>query len=493
MLTALFIAWPIVAVLFVWLAGAKHAKSAALGATILQLAFTVYAFMNFPSTAEVQYKFHMDWIPSFGISFDIGMDGISMLMVLLTNLLLPLIVLSSFRHNYTRPAIFYSLVLIMQSALVGVFVAQDAFLYYVFWELALIPIYFIILFWGGERRVAVTFKFFIYTIAGSLLMLVAFIYLYLQVPSPSNFSFASLTNLHLSASTQLWIFCAFFIAYAIKMPIFPFHTWQPDTYSEAPPQGTMLLAGIMLKMGIYSVVRWILPITPLALQSGGKVALILGIVGVVYGAWIALTQKNIKRLFAYSSLSHVGLIAAGIFACNMQGLQGGMIQMLSHGINVVGLFFCVQIIQDRLKTDKISDMGGIINKAPRFAVLFMVIMLGSVALPLTNGFIGEFLLLSGIFQTTILDHNAQIFAAIAGLTIILGAVYMLRTYQRSMLGEAKEGMVFPDLYPNEMIVLVVIALLVVVIGVYPQPILNLTEPAVKHILDGIEKANMLTR
>ncbi len=493
MLTALFIAWPLVSILFVWLAGASVAKRVALASTVIQLIGTLYVFFNFPSTAQVQYALDIPWIPTFGIHFNVGIDGISMLMLLLTNLLLPLIILSSFRHEYTRPVIFYSLVLLMQAALVGVFVSLDAFLYYVFWELALIPIYFIILFWGGERRIAVTFKFFIYTIAGSLLMLVAFIFLYMQVPSPSNFSLESLRNLHLSASTQLWVFSAFFIAYAIKMPIFPFHTWQPDTYTEAPPQGTMLLSGIMLKMGIYSVIRWILPITPLALQNGGKIALILGIVGVVYGAWIALTQTNIKRLFAYSSLSHVGLIAAGIFACNMQGVQGGMIQMLTHGINVVGLFFCVQIIMDRLKTDKIANLGGIINKAPVFAVLFMVILLGSIAMPLTNGFIGEFLLLSGIFQTTILDHNSQIFAGIAGLTIILGAVYMLRTYQHTMLGEAKEGMEFHDLYLNEKIVLITIAVLVLLIGIYPQPILNLTEPAVRNLVDGIEKANLIMR
>jgi NADH-quinone oxidoreductase subunit M len=486
MLTAFFIVWPLISVLFIWLAGAANAKKAALGSTLLQFAVTIYAFANFRHNAEVQYGLNLEWIPSFGIHFNIGMDGISMMMVLLTNLLLPLIVLSSFRINYARPIIFYALILVMQSSLVGVFVSLDAFLYYIFWELALIPIYFIILFWGGEKRVPVTFKFFIYTIFGSLLMLVGIIYLYFQVPASSNFNLESFKALHLSAEAQAYIFWAFFIAYAIKVPLVPFHTWQADTYVEAPPQGTMLLSGIMLKMGLYSIIRWILPVTPLAVEQWGRVAIFMGVIGIVYGAWIALSQKDMKRLFAYSSLSHVGLIAAGIFTSTLQGLQGAMIQMLSHGINVIGLFFIAQIIHERMKTNKIDSLGGIINKAPVFAVLFMIVMLGSVALPLTNGFVGEFLLLSGVFQ------YSQILAGFAGLTIILGAVYMLRTYQHTMLGEEKEG-IFTDLFTSEKIVLVVIAGLVLFIGIYPKPFLQLTEPALQNILGGIEKAKMTIR
>jgi NADH-quinone oxidoreductase subunit M len=483
MLTAFLIAWPILSALLVYLVGSQNAKRAALASTIVQLGITAYALIGFQQGPDTQYAMNIPWIPSLGIHFNVGMDGISMLMVLLTNLLLPLIVLSSFRNTYDKPALFYGLVLFMQAALVGVFVSLDAFLYYVFWELALIPIYFIILFWGGNTRVRVTFKFFIYTIIGSLLMLVAFIYMYLQLPVGSEFSLEALRSLHLDASQQTLIFWAFFIAYAIKMPVFPFHTWQPDTYTEAPSQGTMLLSGIMLKMGIYSVIRWMLPVIPIGIMDNRMAAIYLAVAGIIYGSWLAVSQNNMKRLFAYSSIAHVGLIAAGIFTPTLQGLQGGMIQMLSHGINVIGLFFVAQIIFDRLGTHKISEMGGIVHKAPVFATLFMIVMLGSVALPLTNGFIGEFLLLSSLFQV----H--QMLAAIAGLTIIMGAVYMLRTYQKSIFGEEKPEMVFPDLYPNEAIVLVTIAILIIVIGVYPKPILALTEPAIRTILDGINQNN----
>lgn len=483
MLTAFLIAWPLLSVLFVYLSGAHYAKRTALGSTIIQLAATLYAVFMFQQNADVQFALDVPWLPTFGTRFSIGMDGISMLMVLLTNLMLPLIVLSSFRTSYSRPGIFYSLMLIMQAALVGVFVSMDAFLYYIFWELALIPIYFIVLFWGGDERVKITFKFFIYTLFGSLFMLIGIIYLYMQVAAPSNFSYEAFRTLSLSRDMQTWIFFAFFIAFAIKMPIFPFHTWQPDTYTTAPPQGTMLLSGIMLKMGTYSVIRWILPIVPQAVLGWeGKIAIVLSVIGIVYASWIALTQKDIKRLFAYSSIAHVGLIAAGIFTLTLQGLQGGLIQMLSHGINVVGLFFIAQIIFDRTQTHDIRSLGGIVNKAPLFATLFMVVMLGSVALPLTNGFIGEFLLLSASFQ------YSPILAGFAGLTIILGAVYMLRAYQHSVLGETKEGFTFADLYTSERIVLIVIVGLIIFIGIYPKPFLNMTEPAVKNILDGINSS-----
>ncbi|MCX6352957.1 MAG: NADH-quinone oxidoreductase subunit M [Bacteroidetes bacterium] len=477
MLTTLLIAYPFFAAILVMLAGSTNAKRLALLSSLVQFGLTIWAWVNFQNNADVQFAMDEVWMPSFGIHFSVGMDGISMLMVLLTNLLMPLIILSSFKIEYSRPAVFYALVLVMQSALVGVFVAQDAFLYYIFWELALIPIYFICLLWGGKDRIRITFKFFIYTIAGSLLMLVAFIYLYFQVPSPSNFSHEALSTLHLDTHIQGYIFWALFIAFAIKMPVFPFHTWQPDTYTEAPSTGTMLLSGIMLKMGVYSVLRWLLPLAPLGVAEYGKLAIILSIVGIVYGSWIAISQKDIKRLFAYSSFAHVGLISAGIFSMTLQGLQGSMVQMLSHGINVVGLFFVVQIMEQRLKTREIGEMGGIINKAPVFATLFLIVLLGSVALPLTNGFVGEFMLLAGVYQFS------PWYGAVAGLTIILGAVYMLKSYQWAVLGEAKEGFEFPDLYASEKIVLVVIAALVIVLGVYPQPILNLTEPSIKHLLE----------
>ena len=485
MLTAFLIAWPLFSVLLVLALGADRAKWTALMSTLVQFCVTVYALAHFEPAGGAQFAMDKEWITQLGIHFNIGIDGISMLVVLLTNLLMPLIILSSVRKNYERPALFYSLALIMQAALVGVFVARDMFLYYIFWELALIPIYLIVMIWGGANRVKITFKFFVYTMLGSVLMLVGILYLYHLTPAPHSFDYKTLTGLHPNETTQGWIFWAFFIAFAIKMPVFPFHTWQPDTYTTAPAQGSMLLAGIMLKMGIYSVIRWILPIVPMGVQDWGKVALVLSLIGIVYASWIAITQKDLKRLFAYSSIAHVGLISAAIFTLTLTGLQGSMIQMLSHGINIVGFFFIAQIIFDRTGTFQLPELGGLMRKAPVLSALFMIILLGSIGLPLTDGFVGEFMMLAGTYQVS------PWIAAVAGLTIIFSAVYMFRGYQAAMLGELKPSLEnFEDLRPSETIVLVVIALLVVAIGIYPKPILDLTEPSISAILKSLPNPNL---
>jgi NADH-quinone oxidoreductase subunit M len=307
-------------------------------------------------------------------------------------------------------------------------------------------------------------------------MLLGIIYMYLHTPYKS-FSLEAFYNVNLDAHTQGWIFWAFFIAFAIKMPVFPFHTWQPDTYTEAPTTGTMLLSGIMLKMGIYGVIRWLIPIAPLGFVEWGQTAIILSIIGIVYASLIAFTQKDVKRLVAYSSIAHVGLISAGIFAWNTQGLQGAMIQMINHGINVFGLFFVLDIITRRLNTRDLSAMGGIAKVAPQFAIAFLIILLGTVALPLTNGFIGEFLLLLGVYKFNIWA------ACIAGLTIILGAVYMLRTYQRIMLGETNElTATFSEICGTEKLVLFTVCALVIFIGVYPQPLLDISDSSSKALI-----------
>ena len=307
-------------------------------------------------------------------------------------------------------------------------------------------------------------------------MLLGLIYIYLHEQIPvHSFDIAALytAGASLNRDTQGIIFWAMFLSFAIKMPIFPFHTWQPDTYTTAPAQGTMLLSGIMLKMGTYGLIRFLLPIAPLGVQDWGTTAIMLSIVGIIYASCIAIIQKDFKRLIAYSSIAHVGLIAAGIMAFNVQGIQGGLIQMLSHGINVVGLFFVVEIIFQRKLTHDIGQLGGIRNCAPQFAAMFLIILLASVALPLTNGFIGEFLLISGIYQ-----YNA-LAAVFAGLTIILGAVYMLRAYQNSMLGESNDlTKEFPDLTFNEKAVLIPIVIMIIAIGVYPKILLDIAEPAV---------------
>lgn len=310
-------------------------------------------------------------------------------------------------------------------------------------------------------------------------MLIAIIYLQLQVPD-RNFELSSFYQLALDSNAQGWVFWAFFAAFAIKMPLIPFHTWQPDTYTVSPTAGTMLLAGIMLKMGTYGVIRWLIPIAPQAFDEYGTIALSLAIIGVVYASIIAFQQNDIKRLIAYSSIAHVGLIAAGIFSWSVEGLQGAIIQMINHGINVIGLFFVVDIVMRRTNTRDLRELGGIAKNAPLLAIAFLVIVMGAIGLPMTNGFIGEFLLLVGIYSKGIW------FAALGGLTLIFGAVYLLRMYQRIMLGEVNELTIgFLEIRGSERLVLAIVVILVIAIGVYPQPLLNLSEAAVTELINQV--------
>ncbi len=444
--------------------------------SIFSFAAAIYILINFVPDASLQFVVDLNWIPIIGAHFKLGVDGISLPLILLTNTLVPIIILSTFKHTYQKANAFYALILFMQAGLLTVFLALDGFLFYIGWEAALIPIYFICAIWGGENRIKVNLKFFIYTFSGSLLMLLALIFLYLQTPS-KTYDLQAFYNLALDAETQGWLFWAFFLAFAIKMPIFPFHTWQPDTYTTAPTAGTMLLSGIMLKMGAYGVIRWLIPVVPLGYLQWGKTALILSIIGIVYAAIIAFRQKEMKRLIAYSSISHVGLIAAGIFVFNIQGLQGAIFQMLSHGINVVGMFFIIDIISRQTKTDKIEDLGGLAKVAPSLAIAFLIVVLGTIALPLTNGFIGEFLLLNGVYQFNIW------YAAIAGLTIIFGAVYLLRMYKNIMQGQTNNlTLAFKDISGSEKLTLLVICALIIIMGVYPQYLLHLSEASISNLV-----------
>ena len=452
-------------------------KNAALVTSLLVFILSVFAWIESNGTLSTQYIFNYPWVASMGISFHIGMDGLSLFMVLLTTFLTPLIILSTFQREFKNPVAFYSLILLMQAALIGIFVARDAFLFYVFWELALIPIYFISLLWGGDNRKAVTLKFFIYTLAGSLLMLFAIIFLYYQTPGTHSFDLNAFYSVNLDSTTQGWIFWALFLAFAIKMPVFPFHTWQPSTYRENSTPGTMLLAGIMLKMGIFGVLRWLLPVVPEGADQWGNVAIILSVIGIIYASCIAIIQKDFKNLLAYSSIAHVGLISAGIFSFTEDGLRGGIFQMMSHGINVVGLFFAADIIYHRTSTFEMAQLGGIRSKAPVFSTFFMIILLGSIALPLTNGFVGEFLLLLGIFQ-----YN-NVIAGFAGLTIIFGAVYMLLAFQKMMLGETNSKTLnFQDLTFSEKAVLLPLSAAIIIMGCYPEPLIVLIEPTVQNLL-----------
>ncbi len=479
MTVSLLIFFPVIAALAILFFRNEIAKHVALAFSVIELGIAVLFLSRFVPDASVQFAIDSPWIPKLGIYFNAGIDGISMIMVLLTTLLVPLIILTTYKHEYKNAAAFYALILFMQTGLLVVFTALDGFLFYVGWEAALIPIYFICALWGGENRIRITIKFFIYTFAGSLFMLLGIIYLYLQTPS-KTYDLFQFYHLNLDAHHQSWVFWAFLLAFAIKMPIFPFHTWQPDTYTEAPSAGTMMLSGIMLKMGIYGVIRWLIPNAPLGLLHWQSLVMILSVTGIVYASIIAFTQKDGKRLVAYSSIAHVGLIAAGIFVWTLQGVQGAMIQMLSHGINVVGLFFIWDIISRRLNTLDISQLGGIAKVAPKFSIAFLVIVLGTVALPLTNGFIGEFLLLNSVFQFNIY------MASIAGLTMIFGAVYMLRMYKNVMQGQTNPAtVIFTDINGSETLVLGIICALIIIIGVYPQPVLHISEAAVNNLVHSV--------
>jgi NADH-quinone oxidoreductase subunit M len=420
------------------------------------------------------------WIVQPNISFALKADGLSLAMVLLTTSLLPLIILSSFGNNFNNSKNFYGLVLFMAFAMVGTFLASDGLLYYIFWELALIPIYFIALVWGNgdvEKRKKAVVKFFIYTLGGSLFMLIAFAYLYTKAGS---FLLEDLIKLDLSTTEQTCIFLAFFLAYAIKIPIIPFHTWQAKVYQKAPTVGTMLLSGIMLKMGLYSVIRWQLPIAPFAAKTYMPVLIGLSIAGVIYGSIVALRQKDLKKLLAYSSLAHVGLIAAGCYTLTADGLSGAVSQMIAHGFVIVGLFFAAEVIFRRFETYKIDEMGGVRSQASKFTSMFMILVLASVALPGTFNFIGEFTVLYSLSQVNIW------YAVLGGTTIILGAYYMLKMFQNVMLGETNTKL-FADVTTTEIIVFVIIIAFLLFYGLYPKPIVDLVMPSIKETLIQINR------
>jgi NADH-quinone oxidoreductase subunit M len=463
-----------------FLSGDKFASKVALLFSLAALVCSSILVNQF--LGGINISLSNPWILQPNISFALKADGLSLAMVLLTTSLLPLIVLSSFGNNFNNSKNFYGLVLFMAFAMVGTFLASDGLLYYIFWELALIPIYFIALVWGNgdteERKKAVV-KFFIYTLGGSLFMLIAFAYLYTKAGS---FLLEDLTKLDLSTTEQTWIFLAFFLAYAIKIPIIPFHTWQAKVYQKAPTVGTMLLSGIMLKMGLYSVIRWQLPIAPLAAKTYMPVLIGLSIAGVIYGSIVALRQKDLKKLLAYSSLAHVGLIAAGCYTLTADGLSGAVSQMIAHGFVIVGLFFAAEVIFRRFETYKIDEMGGVRSQASKFTSMFMILVLASVALPGTFNFIGEFTVLYSLSQVNIW------YAVLGGTTIILGAYYMLKMFQNVMLGETSTKL-FADVTTTEIIVFVIIIAFLLFYGLYPKPIVDLVMPSIKETLIQINRFN----
>ena len=478
MLTLILIVLPLLAsISLFFVRNERWARNLALSAALVEFGISIAALVQYFLYCHCQLLFRSEWLSGYGISLKFGMDGLSMLMTLLTTFLVPIIIYTSFTQKVARSSTFYSLIILMQAGLVGVFTAFDGMVFYIFWELTLIPAYFIAAYWGGENRIRITLKFFAYTFSGSLLMLVAIIFLYFRTPLPHSFDHIWLYANNLNPAEQVWVFLAFFIAFAIKVPVFPFHTWQPDTYVTEPYSGSMLLGGLMSKMGLFGMIRWMIPITYSVLNRTDGLFIIFPLVGIVYASLIAIRQDDLKRFVAYTSIAHLGLVAAGAMALNSQAMQGAMIQMVSHGINIVGLFIIIQVIEIRTKTTSISELGGIALKAPRLAVIFMIILLGSLALPLTNGFVGEFLILLGLFK------YYWLYAAVAGLTIILSAVYMLWMYQRVMLGNTNTVTEnFTDLSWKEMIPLIGIVIMVLWIGVAPGMFMKLAENGAGQII-----------
>ena len=470
----------LVGALATYFSGDKWAPKVAMLFGLTAFAGAICLLSQYNLGQEINYA--KLWIAKPNISFALQADGLALAMLLLTTALTPIIIYSSFGNTYKNPKAFYALILFMTFAMAGTFLASDGLLYYIFWELSLIPIYFIALIWGNgdaeERKKAVV-KFFIYTLAGSLFMLVAFIYLYQKAGS---FLISDLTPLKLSSTEQFWIFLAFFLAYAIKIPLIPFHTWQAEVYQKAPTVGTMLLSGIMLKMGLYSVIRWQLPIAPLAAKEYMSVFIGLGIAGVIYGSIVALRQKDLKKLLAYSSLAHVGLIAAGAYTLTLDGLRGAVLQMIAHGFVVVGLFFVSEIIFRRYETRNISEMGGIRAQSPKFTSMFLILVLASVALPSTFNFVGEFMVLYSLSQINVW------FALLGGTTIILGAYYMLKMFQHVMLGETNVKL-FADVTFNEGLSLILIIAVLFFFGMYPKPIIDLITPSLENILTQVNRFN----
>lgn len=430
--------------------------------------FSFYGQMQ--SGAELTESY--PWIESLNIHLAFYVDGLAYSMLGLCTLLLPIILLMTNQQQFKKAHALYSLVLFMAFAMCGTFMAVDGFLYYIFWELALIPIFFIGLLWGNDEfkiRKKTMITFFIYTFAGSLFMLVAFVYLYAKTGS---FDWNTLQSATLSVREANWIYLAFFLAYAIKVPVFPFHTWQANTYEKSPAIGTMLLSGIMLKMGLYSILRWQLPLSKGVEDHIVNTVVVLCIIGIIYASLIALRQNHIKRLLAYSSMAHVGLIAAGAYTNSFDGTQGAIIQMLAHGFVVVGLFYIAEIIHSRYNTYLISEMGGIRKQAVKFSSFFLILVFASVGLPGTFSFIGEFTLLYSLSTVNIW------YAVFGGTTIILGAYYMLKMFQHSMLGNVNEN-AFADVNTKEFVLLAVVVLIVIGLGIYPDPvykIISLTTP-----------------
>lgn len=467
---------PIAGAAVLYVAGEAAARALALGITIAELVVAAPLWWQFDaSSAAMQFTEQVAWIPWPPIHYHVGLDGISLPLVLMTTALMPLCVLVSWHSIETRIRGFLALLLVMEGAMIGVFAALDFVLFYIFWEAMLIPMYLLIGMWGGPQRLYATVKFVLYTLAGSILLLVAILVLYAQT---DTFDILRLSRASYSPTLQMWLFVAFFAAFAVKVPMFPFHTWLPDAHVEAPTAGSVILASVLLKMGTYGFLRFSLPMLPDASQAFTPLMITLSIIAIIYGAYMALAQTDLKKLIAYSSVSHMGFVTLGLFTFNLQGIEGAVMQMVNHGITTGGLFLCVGIIYERTHSRLIADNVGLAKPMPRYATCLVIFALSSLGLPGTNSFVGEFLVLAGTFRAN------KFAATLASLGIILAAAYLLWMVQRVAFG-APSSTFLPklrDMNGREMATLVPLVAFVFMIGIFPNPLVTRMHPSVNQVL-----------
>jgi NADH-quinone oxidoreductase subunit M len=428
----------------------------------------------------------VDWIPEWGINYITAIDGVSLWMVMLTTVLVPLSVLASWSIT-TRVKPYFIFLLALETGMLGVFCALDLFLFYLFWEVTLVPMYFLIGMWGYERRIYAAMKFFLFTIVGSLLMLVAILFLYFGVGGPPSFDYRVLLGTPLALDVQRLLFLGFFASFAVKIPLVPLHTWLPDAHTEAPTAGSVLLAAVLLKMGAYGMIRFAIPLFPDAARQLVPIVLVLAVVGIVYGALVALMQRDLKRLIAYSSVAHLGFVVLGIFVGTVQGMSGGILQMVNHGLSTGALFMLVGVLYDRRHTRAIADFGGIAGAAPWLAGVFLFVALSSLGLPALNGFVGEFLILAGTFFA----YSWWVIPAAFG--VVLAAIYLLWAYQRVFHGEITDeaNRSIRDLVPREAVMLAPILVLIAVIGVYPKPFLERITPSAEKVITQLNESTVI--
>ncbi len=460
-------------------------KMTALVTTIITFAVSLYIAAQF-TTGDASFQFQEDhsWIGNLGIHYHVGVDGISLLLVLLTTLLSMVAILGTWNSIKDRGLAFFISLLVLETGMIGVFVSMDLFLFYLFWEIQLIPMYFIIGIWGGARRVYAAIKFFLYTFAGSVLMLVAIlaiVWWYSRHGGFLTFDILTLQKAGFNGTIALWSFAAFFVAFAIKVPMFPVHTWLPDAHTEAPTAGSVILAGVLLKMGVYGMIRFCIGFFPEVAVRAMMPVVILSVIAIVYGAAMSLIQPDMKRLVAYSSVSHMGFVTLGLFTFTVQGVQGAILQMVSHGILTGALFMMVGFFYDRTHTRLIKDYGGMARPMPVAAAFFSLFVLGSLGLPGLAGFVGEFLILVGSFQ------YYKVFAAVASIGIIIGAAYLLWMYQRTMFQQANEKWLsLKDLNAREIVTLVPLVGMAIWIGIYPHTFLNMVDAPAQNILTQVQ-------